>query len=112
MPTNVSSHALSALEIERNKPPVEQYRFQEYPKAMHHHGKRVVTPVFDANEEKKLAAKGYKTEPFPPKEGYGTPDVELSAEDLAEIAELEKRAEAVRVAAEAKAKAAAQPVAK
>jgi len=73
-------------EFDLNKPPVEPYRHQEFPKAMHHHGDRVTRIVASADEQKILEAQGFETKPYP---SEAPPDVELDEEERAEIASID-----------------------
>lgn len=76
-------------EFDLNNPPREPYKHQEFPRVMYHHGKRTTRLAQDADEMQLALDAGWKKEPF-----SSEPDseIELSAEELAEVAKLDAEA--------------------
>jgi hypothetical protein len=76
-------------EFDLNKPPVEPYRHEEYPKAMHNHVTRKTKDALDAAHEEELAGQGFQPEAFPNELPL---EPALDAAEAAEVAALDKQA--------------------
>lgn len=83
----VNSPAEPTKEFDLAKPPTPQYRHQEYPRLVYHHGERKHKAV--KSDEELAAAKedGYQVEPFPAE----APVVELDDASAAEADAVDKK---------------------
>lgn len=74
-------------EFDLNNPPKVDYKHQEYPRMVYHAESRGTALVHSDEELASALEQGYSKEPFPAE----VPEVELSAADAAEAADVDRR---------------------
>lgn len=82
---NAHDQQTAPREFDLNKPPVEPYKHQEFPRLVYHHGERIYVVVRSREELEDAERNGFQKDPYPSE----APEVELSAADAAEAARID-----------------------
>lgn len=80
-------------EFDLAKPPVVPYRYQEFPRMVYHHAKRLTKTVTNSDHLEDALAAGWSKQPFPVEVLDAAPelDADAVAEAATEAAEMETR---------------------
>jgi hypothetical protein len=84
-----AAHPKMPKEFDLNNPPKLPYSYQEFPRIVYHHGKRIHDVAKNAVDLDEALTHGWSKEPFPMESESSEPS--LSAADLAEISALDKK---------------------
>lgn len=87
---DASSPSRGIKEFDLAKPPTEQYRHKEYPRAMYHHVTGATKTAHTEDQADALEAKGWSKTP-PPSADAASDGPELDDEAIAEAAAIDKQ---------------------